>query len=26
MNPAPSNYLTIKTMRFDELSKKEGAG
>jgi len=26
MNPAPSNYSTIKVIGFNELSKKEGAG
>jgi hypothetical protein len=26
INPAPSNYSTVKVMRFDKLIKKEGAG
>jgi hypothetical protein len=26
INPAPSNYLTVKVVWFGELNKKEGAG
>jgi len=26
MNPAPSKYLTINAMEFNELNNKEGAG